>query len=94
VDPLLGSLVYQLPGGITLAYDPHLGCTIFHWKGIIKDIFLGAQLETLDNIDVIYQRKTSFRPSKWPWKFRSRKIAKIVNFQKTILSQLEYVGGH
>ena len=29
----MGSLVYQLPRGITLAYDLCLGCTIAHWKG-------------------------------------------------------------
>jgi hypothetical protein len=34
----LGSLVYQLPGGVTLAYDLHLGRMIARWKGIIKDI--------------------------------------------------------
>jgi hypothetical protein len=65
------------------------GAQYFIGKESSRIFIFGAQLETLDNIDVIYQRKTSFRPSKWPWKFRSRKIAKIVNFQKTILSQLE-----
>jgi hypothetical protein len=41
VDPVLGSLVYQLPEGVTLAYDLHLGRTIAHWKGIIEDIHFG-----------------------------------------------------
>jgi len=38
MDPILGSLVYQLLGGVTLAYDLRLGCTIAHWKGIIGEI--------------------------------------------------------
>jgi hypothetical protein len=44
VDPVLGSLVYQLPEGVTLAYDFCLGCTIARWKGIDEEIHFGAQL--------------------------------------------------
>jgi hypothetical protein len=44
VDPILGSLVYQLPGGVTLAYDIRLGHTIARWKGIVNEIHLGLQL--------------------------------------------------
>jgi hypothetical protein len=37
---------------------------------------LGAQLEPSHNIEVLYPEKTSFRPSKWPLKFRNQKTAK------------------
>jgi hypothetical protein len=76
VDPVLGSLVYQLPGGVTLAYDLCLGCTIARWKGIMRRFILGAQSKPLAIIEVLDPEKTSFRPSKWPQKFRNRKTAK------------------
>jgi hypothetical protein len=37
---------------------------------------LGAQSEPLAIIEVLDPKKTSFRPSKWPRKFRNRKTAK------------------
>jgi hypothetical protein len=76
VDPILGSLVYQLPGGVTLAYDLCLGCMIAHWKGIIEEIHFGGSIRALTIIEVLDPKKTSFRPSKWPQKFRNRKTAK------------------
>jgi hypothetical protein len=75
VDPVLGSLVYQLPG-VTLAYNLHLGHTIAHWKGIIEEIHFGGSIRAFDIIEEIDPEKPSFRPSKWPWKFRNRKTAK------------------
>jgi hypothetical protein len=47
VDPVLGSLVYQLPEGVTLAYDLCLGCTIARWKGIIKEIHFGTSVASV-----------------------------------------------
>jgi hypothetical protein len=47
VDPVLGSLVYQLFGGVTLAYDLRLGCTMAHWKGIDEEIHFGGLNEIL-----------------------------------------------
>ena len=44
VDHVLGSLVYQLPGGVTLAYDLSLGRMIAHWKGIVEEIHLGGSI--------------------------------------------------
>jgi hypothetical protein len=38
--------------------------------------------------------KPSFTPSKWPWKLKLLKIVNCQNCQKTVLSQLEEVGGH
>jgi hypothetical protein len=38
--------------------------------------------------------KPSFRPSKWPRKLKLLKIVNYQNCQKTVLSQLEKVGGH
>jgi hypothetical protein len=37
---------------------------------------LGAQSRAFDIIEVLDPEKTSFRPSKWPQKFRNRKTAK------------------
>jgi hypothetical protein len=76
VDPVLGSLVYQLPRGVTLAYDLRLGRTIARWKGIIEEIHFGGSIKPLVIIEVLDPKKTSFRPSKWPRKFRNRKTAK------------------
>jgi hypothetical protein len=45
--PVLGSLVYQLPGGVTLTYDLRLGYTIAHWRGIIKDINFGGSIRAV-----------------------------------------------
>ena len=43
VDPVLGSSMYKLPVGITLAYDLRLGHMIARWKGIIEEIhFMGG----------------------------------------------------
>jgi hypothetical protein len=40
-------------------------------------------------IEVLDHEKTSFRPSKWPQKFRNRKTAKNSKLPKIVLSQLE-----
>jgi hypothetical protein len=59
-----------------LAYDLRLGHMISRLKGIIEEIHFGAQSNPLAIIEVLDPEKTSFRPSKWPWKFRNRKTAK------------------
>jgi hypothetical protein len=89
VDPVLGSLVYQLPGGVTLAYDLCLGRTIARWKGIDEEIHFGGSIKAFAIIEVLDPEKTSFRPSKWPQKFRNRKTAKNSKLPETVLSQLE-----
>jgi hypothetical protein len=48
----------------------------------------------LDIIKELDPKKTSFRPSKWPRKLKLLKIVNCQNCQKTVLSQLEKVGGH
>jgi hypothetical protein len=45
-------------------------------------------------IEELDPEKPSFRPSKWPRKLKLLKIVNCQNCQKTILSQLEKVGGH
>jgi hypothetical protein len=45
-------------------------------------------------IEKSYLEKPSFRPSKWPQKFKLVKIVNCQKCQKTILSELEKVGGH
>jgi hypothetical protein len=80
VDPILGSLVYQLLGGVTLAYDLCLGRTIDRWKGIIKEIHLGGSIEPSTIIENIDPKKPSFRPSKWPQKLKIAKNSKLPKF--------------
>jgi hypothetical protein len=82
VDLILGSLVYQLPRGVTLAYDLCLGSMIAHWKGIIEEIHFGGSFKSFDYIEVIDPKKNSFRPSKWPRKFRNQKNAKNSKLSK------------
>jgi hypothetical protein len=76
VDPVLGSLVYQIPGGVTLAYDLRLGCTISRWKGIIKEIHFWGSIDSFGYHCGSQSPKNSFSPSKWPQKFRNRKTDK------------------
>jgi hypothetical protein len=45
-------------------------------------------------IEKLDPEKPSFRPSKWPQKLKLLKIVNCQNCQKTVLSQLENVGGH
>jgi hypothetical protein len=71
VDLILGSLVYQLPRGVTLAYDLRLGCTIAHWKVVIKKIHFWGLNENRS------PKKPSFRPSKWPQKLKTAKNSKL-----------------
>jgi hypothetical protein len=77
VDPVLGSLVYQLPGGVTLAYDLRLGRTIARWKGIVEEIHFGGSIEPLAIIENLDPEKPSFRPSKWPRKLKTAKNSKL-----------------
>jgi hypothetical protein len=67
---------------------------IAHWKGIIEEINFGGSIMPLDIIENLYLEKPSFGPSKWPRKLKTTKNSKFQNFQKTLLSQLEKVGGH
>jgi hypothetical protein len=67
---------------------------IAHWKGIIEEIHFGGSIMPFYIIENLYPKKSSFRPSKWPWKLKLLKIVNCQNCQKTVLSQLEKVGGH
>jgi hypothetical protein len=77
VDPVLGSLVYQLPEGVTLAYNLRLGRTIARWKGIVEEIHFGGSIKPSDIIEKINLEKPSFRPSKWPRKLKTAKNSKL-----------------
>ena len=67
---------------------------IAHWKGIIEDIHFWGSIMASVIIEKLDPEKYSFRPSKWPRKLKLLKIVNCQNCQKTILSQLEKVGGH
>jgi hypothetical protein len=56
---------------------------------MMRRFILGAQSKPLAIIEVLDHEKNSFRPSKWPRKFRNRKTAKNSKLPKTVLSQLE-----
>jgi hypothetical protein len=91
--PRVGKLVHQLPGVVTFSYDLHFICMIARWKGIIEEIHFQGSFMTLDIIDSLNPEKPSFRSSKWPSKLKLLKIVNCQNCQKTILSELEKVGG-
>jgi hypothetical protein len=42
--PPISTWINQLPGGVTLAYNRRLGCTIAHWKGLIEEIHFGISI--------------------------------------------------
>jgi hypothetical protein len=67
---------------------------IARWKGIIEEIHFGGSIIPLAIIEELDPEKPSFRPSKWPQKLKLLKIVNCQNCQKTVLSQLEKVGGH
>jgi hypothetical protein len=92
--PRLGKLVHQLPGVVTFAYDLRFRRVIARWKGIIEEIHFGGSIMPLAIIEDLDPEKPSFRPSKWPRKLKLLKIVNCQNCQKTVLSQLEKVGGH
>jgi hypothetical protein len=67
---------------------------IARWKGIIEEIHFGDSIMPSYIIEELDIKKPSFRPSKWPQKLKLLKIVNCQKCQKTVLSQLEKVGGH
>jgi hypothetical protein len=92
--PRLGKLVHQLPEVITFAYDLHFRSTITRWKGIVEEIHFGGSIILFSINEKLYLEKPSFRPSKWSQRLKLLKIVNCQNCQKTLLGQLEKVGGH
>jgi hypothetical protein len=92
--PRLGKLVHQFPGVVTFAYDLRFRRVIAHWKGIIEEIHFRGSTMPSYIIEELYTEKPSFRPSKWPRKLKLLNIVNCQKCQKTILSQLEKLGGH
>jgi hypothetical protein len=88
VDPILGSLVYQLPKGVTLAYNLHLGHMIAHWKGIDEQIHFTGSINLLTIIEVPNREKRHLGPQNGPRSSGPKKLLKIVNCQQIVLSQL------
>jgi hypothetical protein len=78
VDPVLGSLVYQLPGGVTLAYDLRLGRTIARWKGIIEEIHFGVSIrEPSTIIEKLDPKNLHLGPQNGPEKLKTAKNSKL-----------------
>ena len=80
--PYLGKLVHQLPGVVTFAYDLRFRRVIACWKGIVEEIHFGGPImpsAITENLDL---EKTSFRPSKWPRKWKPAKNSKLPKWPK------------
>jgi hypothetical protein len=78
--PCLGKLVHQLPGVVTFAYDLRFRLAIAHWKGITeKNNSDWLRLVPSVVTWALNAKKTSFRASKRPQKFGTRKTAKVEN---------------
>ena len=75
--PRLGKWVHQFPGVVTFAYDIRFMHVIAHWKGIVNKIHFGGSIMPLAIIENLYLEKTSFRPSKWPQKWKPAKNSKL-----------------
>jgi hypothetical protein len=74
--------------------SPRVRFLIARWKGIIEEIHFGGSIMPSSISEEPDLEKPSFRPSKWPQKLKLLKIVNCQNCQKTILRQLEKVGGH
>jgi hypothetical protein len=59
---------------------------------LAKIFILGVQSDPLAIIDVPYCEKASFRPSKWPQKFRTQKPAKNTKLSEDYF-ELVGIGG-
>jgi hypothetical protein len=83
--PRLGKLVHQLPGVVTFAYDLRFRRTIARWKGLTeKNNFDWPRLVPLAITWAPNPQKMSFRASKRPQKFGTRKTAEKLPRWKTI----------
>ena len=80
--PRLGKLVHQLPGVVTFAYDLRFRRVIARWKGNIEEIHFGGSIMPLNIIENLYLEKNSFRPSKWPRKWKPAKNSKLPKWPK------------
>jgi hypothetical protein len=77
VDPVLGSLVYQLPEGVTLAYDLCLGCTIACWKGIDEELHFGGSIKAFGiSLRCPIVKKRCLGPQNGPRSLGPQKTAK------------------
>ena len=79
--PRSGKLVTQLPGGITFAYDLHLGHLRDHWKGPVEEyidesLFLPKQCP----------KKRCLGPQNGPKSLGPEKLPKNYQSEITILS--------
>jgi hypothetical protein len=58
----------------------------------LRRLILGAKLYYYYIIEVLYPEKMSFRPLKWPQKFRNRKTAKNSKLQEDFFEPVVIVG--
>ena len=87
MDPVLGSLVYQLLGGVALACDLHLGNMIARWKGNNEDIHFGGSIKAINYyLGARSWKKCHLGPQNDLESLGPEKLLKIVNCQQTILS--------
>ena len=74
--PQSGKLVTQLPGGITFAYDLRLGHLRDHWKDLAEEYIDKLEEIAVALLTQAMPKKMSFRASKRPRKFGTRKLPK------------------
>ena len=57
--PRSGKLVFQLPGGVTFAYDLHLGRSRDRWKGLAQGVqyWNGPRSKPMGNAWVVAEPK-------------------------------------
>jgi hypothetical protein len=92
--PCLGKLVHQLPGVVTFAYDLCFRRMIAHWKGSVEEIHFGGNMEVYSILLPVFPKKHRLGPQNGSGSETMLKIVNYQNCQKTVLSQLEKVGGH
>jgi hypothetical protein len=61
---------------------------------LIRRLIWGDKLNPSFIIEVIYHEKHRLGPQNGPGSSRTKKMLKIVSFEKTVLSQLDKVDGH
>ena len=82
--PRLGKLVFQLPGGVTLAYDLRLTRTIPRYKDISQDYKFGMRkIGPWTHVALRFPKKRRLGPQNGSGSLGPEKLLKIVNCAET-----------
>ena len=102
---VLGKLVHQLPGVVTLAYDLRLTCTIPLQKDLFKEYKFGKRtINPWAHVAPSFPKKRGLGPQNGFGSSGPKKLLKIVNCaiiketeklkETIVVVQVEQVGGH